>query len=242
MIYRSLGQSNQVTEAALARIDRPLTVVRYSHRETGLPGFVRADCVIRFGKYVDEFPQWRGGDRFISFHNGYLGRDGVCVPALASYRDAARKLPLDLYGFGNDGIPCARGLASSQGQLALLQTSAAYVYVYSAPPSYTLSLLEAMLVGIPIVAPSEHMVAGTLGAVGELLGFSAARYEVPELLGYEEALLADNDQDLVRKAGCLTRNAELALASSAGLRTRARAMFDASRISLEWDRLLMAIA
>lgn len=241
VVFRSIGQSNDHLEAILGRHLDTVQVVRYSNREVGLPNFCRTDRVIYFSKYLSDYPLWSGGTRAITFHNSFPTRATVSVPSLANYERLAQSGPFDLYGFLNEGVTAWRGLASADLQLELFRTAGAYLYTYSVPPSYTLSLVEAMLVGLPVVAPSASAVRAELGQIADICGFSKARYEVPELLDNDPSLIWDFSDQALEKVQALLDAPERSREISLRLRSKAAALFDVSRIASQWQQLLLEI-
>lgn len=241
IIYRSIGQSNAFTESLLATVADRVHIVRYSKNDVGLPGFSRSDQVIYFGKYLNEFPTWSPENRVISFHNSYPTRAGVSVPTLDQYNALAECELLDLYGFLNDGIAAARGIAPPVVQSKLFQTAALYFYVYSVPPSYTLSLVEAMATGTPVLAPSALMITRTLGNVATQCGFTPERYEVADLLDQDPRLLYDTIEDAATKLQSLLNDLDYRQEVSHRLREKSREMFDAANIRDQWENLLQSL-
>ena len=145
--------------------------------------------------------------------------------------------PFDLYGFANDGVAAARGLASPAVQQQLYQTAGVYLYIYSAPPSYTLSLIEALLSGVPTIVPSAAAARATLGPVAGAVCWSEQRYEVEDFVGNDPALIWDTIEEAFEKASVLLNDRAHALEVSKRLREKACGMFDYRKISLEWQQL-----
>jgi hypothetical protein len=125
VIFRSIGQSNRHLEWILRRHLDAVHVVRYSHREVGLPNFCRADHVIYFAKFLTDYPCWDGGSRAITFHNSFPARETASVPSLSQYDEIARSGPFDLYGFCNDGVEAWCGPAPADLHLELFKTAGA---------------------------------------------------------------------------------------------------------------------
>ncbi len=240
-IFRTIGQSNDHSEAALGRHLEAVHVVRYSRKEVGLVNFCRTDRVIYFAKFLCDYPQWKPGARAITFHNSFPTRASVSVPSLAQYTELARVGPFDLYGFLNEGVEAWRGLAPAELQLELFRTAGGYFYVYSVPPSYTLSLIEAMLVGVPTVAPSAAAVRAILGDIADTCGFLDERYEVTDLLDNDSSLIWNTIDEAPVKMRVLLDNPILAMAISERLRAKARAMFDVEKIAVQWQQLFSEI-
>lgn len=242
IVYRSIGQSNTSTESILAKIQDRVHIVRYSNKEVNTPGFCRTDDVIYFGKYLNEFPQWEIGSRAITFHNSYPSRATVSVPSLNDYRKLSEKNNFfDLYGFYNEGVEASRGLVSAEMQMSLFRTAGLYFYVYSVPPSYTLSFVEAMAAGVPILAPSTNFIETTLGDVAKQCCFTAERYEIPDLLNHDTRLIFNSLEEAEEKAKLLLNDDALRLAISENLRLQCKNYFDAEDISARWERVLQSL-
>ena len=241
IIFRPIGQSNDHLEASLARYPG-VHIVRYSKKEQGLAKFCRTDRVIYFAKFLSDYPQWNGDSgRVITFHNSYPTRASVSVPTLEGYLELARSGPYDLYGFANETVEPWRGLAPAELQLELFRTAGCYLYTYSVPPSYTLSLIEAMLVGVPVVAPSAQAVLTELGSVAETCGFSPERYEVLDLLGHDPNMIWDSKADASQKVSAILSDHVLARRMSDRLRTTAAGMFDVRSIMPQWQTLFESL-
>lgn len=242
IVFRSVGQSNDHLETALHRHLDKVYVVRYSQREVGLANFCRADRVIYFAKFLSDYPQWEPGTRIITFHNSFPTRALTSVPTLAQYEELTRSNQLELYGFLNGGVAAWRGLVPAEVQLDLFRTAGLYLFVYSLAASYTLSFIEAMLVGVPIVAPRAGAVKASLGTLADGLGFSDERYEIADLLDHDPLLLWDTIDEIPGKIRTLLSDREHALAISRRLRSKAAAMFDVKVIAPQWQQLFSEIA
>ena len=239
LIYRSIGQSVVQTEQMLASVAGQLRIVRYSVRELQDPTFLPSDRAIYFGKYKEDFPKWSGGDRISTFYNNYPHRPETSAPMLGLYLSFAERFSnLDLYGLHNEGIPSYRGVIGADEQYAVYATASLYLYIHTLPPSYTLNLMEAMFVGVPILAPSHSLVAKCSdNATVASWQVPAGRYEVPNLLGNNRYLLYDDLEDLCEKATYLTTSAPACDDISRTLRSRAHEFFDAAVIKYEWQDL-----
>lgn len=239
IVYRSIGQSHLGFEAQLAPFADRLSVVRYSERERSVPGFLPAAAVIHFAKYLADYPPWTGGERLLSFHNFYAAREMVSVPRMAQYLDMTAGLPSDLYGLGNEDLGWARGIAPPGAQMALYGGAALYVYILTLGPSYTLSLIEAMGVGVPIVAPTLDCVRKTADPAWQnaITAFDA-RFEVADLLDHDPRLLYNSADEARGRIAWLLANPDYCREVSARLRARFAATFDAGRIGPLWDALL----
>ncbi len=241
IIFRTIGQSNDHIEAVLGRHIEAVHVVRYSQKEVGLINFCKTDRVIYFAKFLSDFPRWEPGNRAITFHNSFPTRASVSVPSLAQYNALARVGPFDLYGFLNQTVEAWRGLAPAELQLELFRTAGVYFYVYSVPPSYTLSLIEAMLVGVPTIAPSAAAVRETLGDIADTCGFLDERYEVTDLLDNNPSLIWNTINEASEKVSAMLDDPVQAMIISDRLRVKAASMFDVEKIAPQWQQLFSEI-
>jgi len=241
IVFRTIGQSNDHIETALGRHLETVHIVRYSQKEVNLTNFCRTDRVIYFAKFLTDYPPWEPGTRAITFHNSFPTRATVSVPSLNQYTDLTRVEPCDLYGFLNEGVEAWRGLASAELQLELFRTAGVYLYVYSVPPSYTLSLIEAMLVGVPVIVPSAVAVRATLGDIAGLCGFSDERYEVTDLLDNDPTLIWNTIDEAPLKMRALLDDPVKAIGISERLRATAQAKFNTIKIAPQWQQLFSEI-
>jgi hypothetical protein len=241
IVYRTVGSSLAHMEILLAPFADRVRIVRYSDRESGLPGFCRSDDVIYFGKYLHEFPQWVPGDRIPTFYDAYRLRSVLTTPKLEDYNAFAKTAPLDLYGFGNEDAPAWRGIAPPLKQTSSLRNAALYAYAHSVPASYTLDFVEAMATGTPVLAPRAKMIMRELGNNAVRSGFVPERYEVDDLLDLDDRLLYDSMEEAGAKLRSLMDDLEYRLEVSKRLRERCREFFDANKIRAQWERLLQSI-
>lgn len=151
VIWRTCGQSNAELELMMRPYVRDgLQIVRYSPKEHHLGNYAGADAVIRFGKYPDDFPAWTGEVRqVINFTQHLYQRH----PATnwEFWEVATSDLTRLPCGPGSEVIGGVGGM-STGAMYDMLARSRCYLYTGTQPASYTLGLMEAMLVGIPIVS------------------------------------------------------------------------------------------
>ncbi len=231
VIYRTIGQSSTELEQAVKDFSGNFTIVRYSKKECDLPHFAKTDAVIYFSKTASDFPLWNGGSRIVTFTNSYPHRSDI-IPSVEAYNQIAATGPYDLYGFDNDGVPAWRGGLSPAEQLDVYQNCGLSFYVKAILPSYTLSFMEALFVGVPILAPSAAYLNDPI---------LSDRYEVPEILDFNADLLYDSLQDARKKAEWLLENPEYCHALTERSRAKAHEMFGAANVSRQWNALLESI-
>ena len=238
IVYRSLGQSTRATERELDPLVGRVSIVRYSKRELGLPGFHEPAACIYFGKYKSDFMPWNGSNRVIAFCHDYVARPQA-VPSINIFERITENWFTDIYGRGNEDLAASRGLVPADEQAGLYRDAGLYVHVHSAPASYSLSLMEAMAVGVPILAPTSAMVRNSIDPdFANHTAFTPGRYEVDALLGLNPALLYSSVEEARSKGKALLHDSDMSRAVSADLRKSFADHFDARRIAGQWDAFL----
>ena len=234
IVYRTIGQSNSALEHHLSELDDRVKIVRYSNREAGLPGFAKTDAVIYFGKDLDLYSPWFGGKGAITFHNDYVARNEGSVPNVSQYEQICSETPVTLYGRGNNEISNWAGFVSFDEMNNLYRSCSCYLYTYTIAPSYTLSLMEAVLTGAPVVAPSFAFVA--MQNDERRIGWNCKRYEVHNLLEDEEKTLLYDSIDEAKSFLVEANAGGVAIQKMSGrVRERARHIFDMDIIGSQWD-------
>jgi hypothetical protein len=161
VVWRTCGQSNPQLERAMTPLHRDgLQIVRYSPREK--PFFEAAgtyageDALIRFGKYPDDYGPWEGDDPVIGNVSQWrggsdpLGRGDAL--GLGFWLEATRDLPTRPAGPGSEALRGGLGELTYPAMLEYLRHISVYLYTGTAPASYTLGLIEAMMTGVPVVS------------------------------------------------------------------------------------------
>lgn len=217
VIWRTIGQSNPHLEHEMRRFEG-LEIVRYSPAEKRafepLGVFAGEDALIRFCKYPSDFGPWIGDDLVVGNITQNLDLRGDHC-GLDFWQKATEGLPTKLAGLGSERLG-GLGLLSYQGMLDYLSHIRAYLYMGTQPASYTLSLMEAMLAGVPVVS------------IGPEDMWMPALFE-----GHEIASYYSNDSEMAR-ASLLTlldwRDED------ASILTRARAdlLFSPETIGPQW--------
>jgi hypothetical protein len=240
VIVRTLGQSTLTTEAELKEFGERIYIVRYSYREVDTPGFAKTDAVIYFSKDPEDFGEWKGGDGGLTFHNGFEQRSGFSYPDLAMWREFHAATGSRLYGAWNEAITQSSGEVSASRIPQLYSTASYYFYVYSQPASYSLSFMEALMAGVPILAPSTKLVS-SMGSGTDDSAWRPHRYEVPHFLRKEGGVLYDSIPEAITAAQRLTRYETYARSVSAQARKNAVANFGTKSIARQWNDLFQKI-
>ena len=217
-----------------------INVVRYSPAEVGLPGFADTSAVIYFCKDPTDFPDWVGGTNAVTFHSHYKERDAISAPRLADYRVLAQGSDVSLYGVNIPDGGLVKGPIHFSEQMAVMASAGCYLYVWTQPPSYTLSLVEAMMAGLPIIAPSAAFVSAC--EPSPMFGWQPSRYEVDALLGDGCGLVYDSIEEGRSQVRHLLANQAMAKTISERSRRRAVSLFGIDAIILQWNGLLSSLS
>lgn len=234
VIWRSIGQSiPRVEERLRPWREEGLEIVRYSPAEQTIAGNVGTDAVIRFYKDPDEFKGWNGKQRQIVNFTQSL-KDRGRFTGYDLMMEVFKDLPAKVYGPGNDDLGLlAGGLVSYDKQKEILQDARVFFYHGTYPASYTLSFIEAMMTGTPIVAVGPHH-----GNSLEMFP-NQDTYEIPQILANGVTGFTSDDVAQLR-AYCerLLSDQGQAAAISAFGRAKAIELFGKGKIKSEWKAFL----
>lgn len=235
VVWRTIGQSVPAVEIQLRRMrDEGLKIVRYSPKERNILEYLGEDAMIRFYKNEEEFPEWIGDTQnVISFAQSLKGRRQFChydeiYPVVGKYNGL-------IYGPGNDDLGYINGgCVTYEKQIELMQHARAFIYGGTWPASYTLSFMEAMMAGVPIVAISKKL--------AHLSSFEHIEfYEVDEILAQIGGLVCDNIDEMYQKTQMVLDDYDLAKDISNKQRKLAVSMFGKQVIYKQWEEFLNGI-
>jgi hypothetical protein len=153
VIWRSIGQSLTNIENQLRPMRyEGMKIVRMSPMEKNIPLNLGEDAMIRFHDDPNDLLNWNGGTvRAMNMTQSLRARGGFC-----HYDDIMQiisSFPHLIYGSGNDNLGPANGGELPYDLLkGALRDNRAFVYGGTWPSPYTLSLIEAMMTGIPVVS------------------------------------------------------------------------------------------
>lgn len=156
VIWRTCGQSDVPLEDLMTPLRRlGLQIVRYSPAEeryfTHMGHWAGQDALIRFGKYPADYSGWTGDGGYVAnVTQDMRGRGEWC--GLSWYLHATEGLDARPAGHNSEALPGGLGLLSYEGMLDYLRHARAYIYTGTHPASYTLGLIEALLMGVPVVS------------------------------------------------------------------------------------------
>lgn len=240
VIWRTYNQ--QLPEWERKAKDYKLTVVRMGSTERTRKTLSWPGHIIR--AYVDDkvFEGWEGKeDRILTFYNRFYQRlrqsKNLCPSYYCLVRSLMSKLNFELYGFpgntGNEGDFTLR-YTSQKEQLDLYNSSMIYFSLNSESAVYTNSLMEAAMMGMPIVTFGSE-VSNTKDPE---LRFS---YEVPYLFNEDEIVIADSVEEMVRSIQFLQDNRKYRLKLSKNVRKKAETLFSKETISKQWLNLINSL-
>ena len=233
VIFRSIGQSTPALEAKLRPlVEQGLEIVRYSPKEANLANYAGASKIIRFYKDENEYQGWNGENKdVVNFTQSLLGRRYFChydeiTSAMAGFNSK-------IYGVGNEDLGVLNGgEVSYEKQKEIMRRCGVYVYGGTWPACYTLSIMEAMMTGCPVVAIGDRLARTDKF---EQLDF----YEIPDIIEQGiSGFYADSVEEMRGHITNLLGNTKLALEISKEARKRAIKMFGREEIAKQWKEYL----
>ncbi|TXN60959.1 glycosyltransferase [Methylobacterium sp. WL6] len=246
VILRSIGQSSSAIERDYNALGDRVKIIRYSNTEVNKPGFAKTHGVIYFSKFKEDYEIWSGGDAGLTFQNDFCSRTEYATPNLQEWRTIHDASNCRLFGRNNEDVGESSGLAPAEDMSNLLRRAAFYLYVYTRPPSYHLSVMEALMAGTPVLAPSAKLIASKASMAdkwddGYTDAWTEDRYEVPSFLAEGAGLTYDTAEEGASLAKMLHEKPDLAAGYSARGRQRAIEKFDAATIITQWNDLFEKI-
>lgn len=229
VIWRTVGQSTHENEQRMTPYrEQGLEIVRYSPKERALPYYASEDRLIRFWIDPAEMPAWEGNDlRVGNVTQDMRGRSGWT--GWDWWQAATRYLPSYPAGPKSEEWGGAGGLPYDDLK-RYLASIRAYLYTGTFPASYTLGLLEAMMVGVPIVAAGPKRWGRDFSG----LPYGSALYEAHELV----PLWSDDPYQAAQMLNRLLHDADWAKAISTRQQEVALAMFSLDKVKADWKEFL----
>lgn len=226
VIWRTCGQSDPRLELAMKPLRNDgLQIVRYSPVEeryfTEAGAWAGQDALIRFGKYPGDYGGWSGWDETVAnVSQDMVSRGEWC--GLTWYLRATEGLRASPAGSGSELLPGGLGKLSNEGMLAYLRRARVYAYGGTHPASYTLALIEALMVGIPVISIGARSWMGP-----------DALFEAPALTG----AAYDDPYEAGRELGHLLRDPQRARYIS-GKQQASAELFDIATVGPQWQAFL----
>lgn len=152
-IWRSIGQSTPAIEKELKGYrDKGMNIVRYSPLEEQLPEFAGQDAMIRFHVDQDEFNGWQG-DRLQVITTAQSFKQRGDHLGYAIFDKVTSNFKRKVFGTENESLGDVNGGRVSYQHLKNeLKENRVFFYFGTVPAPYTISIMEAMMTGIPVVA------------------------------------------------------------------------------------------
>lgn len=233
VIWRSIGQSVPDRERELSHARRHgLEVVRYSPAEKTIKDNIGEDAMIRFYKDPDEYQGWTGEDPIaINFSQDLKRRGEFC--GFSALVAMSRGFHHKFYGPMNENLGAHwGGMLNNEEQLERYRTARVYMYHGTYPASYTLTIMEAMMTGIPVVSVGPRLGNGPMFTQQET-------FEVPEIIeNGVSGFVSDNIGELRDHIDHLLKDKERARVISMYGRKRAIELFGKHKIRSEWEKYL----
>lgn len=233
VIFRSIGQCVGHQENLLRDMKAEgLEIVRYSPKEKNIPNYAGENALIRFYKDPNEYGGYTGDNPVVvNFTQSLKQRQQFthCDEVLS----VLNHVPSRIYGVSNEDLGDKNG-----GQLdfdnlkRVMRDSRAYLYAGTWPASYTLSFIEAMMTGIPIIAMGKRIAEST--QVG-----SFDFYEIPDIISDGvNGFVSDDIEELRESARILIQNKEIAKSIGNAGRERAIQLFGRETVAKQWKEFL----
>jgi len=153
VVWYDIGQTEPGDETDRIKRLKELGVkiVRYWDGYQTRKDYQGHDAVIPFGKYPEDFNKWEGGTKsVIGLCQAFKKRADVC--RYECWETSTNGLPRALFGNDNDGVPGWVGEKDYSHLINGMLKYNAMWYGGTKPAPYTLGLMEAMFIGIPIYA------------------------------------------------------------------------------------------
>lgn len=233
VIWRTIGQSTPQIEKTLAPYKAEgLEVCRYSPREQFIENNIGFTSLIRFYKDPKEFNNWNGGgNEVITFSQDMKHRGEHCN--YTAFTKIVDGYNAKIYGPNNDNTEWLNGgMLSYEGMKQKMKDARVYIYTGTQPASYTLSFIEAMMTGIPIVAIGRKL-AQSLEIAGDV-------YEIPDIIDNGvNGFYSDDIDELREYVRRLIKDIKLARYIGQNGREKAIQLFDKEKIKNLWRKYLL---
>lgn len=235
VIWRSIGQSSPVDENSLA-LPRAqgMKIVRYSPAEEGIPGYLGADAIIRFGKDSNEFKDWNGEKPMVvTVAQGMKNRGEHCNYQF--FMDTTVGFPRTIFGPENEDSGISGGLLSYEELKGVYRNYRTYFYTGTYPASYTLNFIEAFMTGIPIVA-----IGPSTADIGTFSNMHT--YEVNQIIKHGvNGFCSDDREELRGNLDYLLAHPDKAREIGQSGRATAIELFDEAKIQSQWSKFLNSL-
>lgn len=238
VIWRSIGQSTSHVENMIRRTRYDgMKIARMSPIEERISGYIGSDTMIRFYKDPDDWKDWNGNEkRVINFTQSLLGRRVFCHYDLI--HQLMQGFPSLVYGSGNTDLGgLDGGELSYELMCGTLRDNRVFVYGGTWPSPYTLSFIEAMMTGIPMVCIGKQLAEEVVPQPDQI-----DYYEIPDIIrdGYN-GFISNNINELRDNIHQLLENQDLAKSIGENGRKTAIELFGKEKIRSEWEEFFKTL-
>lgn len=235
IIWRTIGQSSPRHERNMKALCPDAEIIRYSPRERLGENYAGESALIRFYKDEEQFSGWRGGGGVTMLSSKFGQRN---LPDHVFLEEFLSPFDWSLYG-NNPEHPRSKGFLSYEGMIPAMQESGVFVSSHSVPASYTLNLIEAMMVGCPIASVGRQIIARNADHVPDAPGYALNMFEVDDILEHGRCgILIDDLEEGRRQVKQLLESRNMAEEFSQRARQRAIDLFGKAKIKEQWREFL----
>lgn len=244
LVWRTIGQSHQHWEKIIKDNAPQLKIVRYSPKERNIPDFAGENALIRFPVDKNEYKDWTGGNNKIHVYGQSLKERGD-YSNFSLIEDITRDYPRVAYGTKNSKEDAKKPkdiIDWSGGPLTYPQLKESYqkadaaFYTGIIPASYTLTFVEMMMTGVPIVATGKNLFNLSRHFPGHDL------YEIPDIIkNGKNGFVSDSLIELKQNIYQLLNDPDLRVKISEGARQTAIELFDKEKIKSQWKDFLNSL-
>lgn len=240
VVWRTIGQSHSHWEKIAKRFPE-MKIVRYSPMERNIPDYAGETAMIRFGVDCGEYFGWSGGDNRVHFFGQSLKeRSEYCGYGIIE--EVTRDLPRINFGTKNAPGQAKKKeweISWSGGSLSYEDLKKQYrradvaMYAGSIPASYTLTFIEMMMTGTPLVCLGKNLFNNERFFPGHDL------YEIPNIIkNGENGFVSDSIIELKKYTSMLLKDPSLRSKISGGARKTALQLFNKEENKKLWDQFL----
>ncbi len=232
--WRSIGQSTPDIESMLALPkSEGLKLIRYSPCESTIKGYLGQDALIRFYKDQDEYSCWNGSiPAIMTTAQSMKTRNKFC--GFEIFNSITKHLARVVFGPDNENTGISGGILTYEDLKAAYRNHRVYFYTGTYPASYTLSFIEALMTGTPIVA-----IGSKLANIGI---FEQDAYEVHKIITHRvNGFCSDDPEELKGNIEYLLLHKDFADTISKAGRETALGLFSKGAVRSCWEEFFRQI-
>ena len=224
VIWRTCGLSNTAEQSAQVLKNEGLIIVRWSPTEKKIPNYAGESCLIRASIDSNQFSEWSVTGNNALIVSGALRGRGIFTN-YSVFSRIHQEVKLRIIGGGNEDIPGAETVDYFD-LIKLYQTTPVFLSLGTKPSPYVFTLVEAMMVGCPIVTIGPHL--GNLSTDKTYEGHILVDNGI-------DGIVADNHDDLIMGLNNLINNRSLGHEYSVRIREKAKQLFSREVAIPKWN-------